>query len=92
MIEVFKTNVTDEAEAGNLLHQIHITFQDYEANFDLEDCDKILRVRSLSGEVDSYFIIAILREYGWRAEILPDDESPSDGEKVFTPELQFDHG
>jgi hypothetical protein len=92
MIEVFKTNVTDEVEACNLLRQIHITFQDYEANFDLEDCDKVLRVRSLSGEVDPYSIISILRKCGWHAEILPDDEPPFDNEKIFTPEMQFDHG
>jgi len=85
MIEVFKTNVNEEAQAKRLLRQIHITFQDYQANFDLEDCDRILRVKSLSGEVDPYFIIGILRKSGWNAEILP-DEPPSDGERNFVLE------
>ena len=46
MIEVFKTNVDDRVQANLLVDQIHQTYSDYKANFDLEDCDKILRVAS----------------------------------------------
>ena len=89
MIEVFKTNVNDEIQASNLVRLIHITFQDYLANFDLEDCDRILRVRSISGEVDSSLVIGILRQWGWSASILP-DEPPADVEKDFIRTLLCD--
>jgi len=46
MIEVFKTNVKHADHAKILVDQIHTTFADYTANFDLEDCDRILRVVS----------------------------------------------
>lgn len=90
MIEVFKTNVNDEVQAKSLLRLIHMTFQDYQANFDLEDCDRILRVKNLSGEVDCYFIIGILRKSGWNAEILPDDKPPSADEKNLALEQILD--
>ncbi len=46
MVEVFKTNVEDSSHADLLIEQIHKTYTHYTANFDLEDCDKILRVES----------------------------------------------
>jgi hypothetical protein len=76
MVEVFKTNINDEGVANSLLDKIHNTFNDHRANFDLQDCDKILRVRCLAGPVQSYYIMSIVREEGWYAEILPDDEPP----------------
>lgn len=45
MIEVFKTNVQDKHQAEMLLEKIHATFYPCSANFDLEDCDNILRVK-----------------------------------------------
>ena len=48
MVEVFKTNVHDVDQVNLLLNQIHNTFKGYKANFDLEDCDKILRIVSAS--------------------------------------------
>jgi len=48
MVEAFKINVSDADKANLLLDQIHNTFKGYKANFDLEDCDKILRIVSAS--------------------------------------------
>lgn len=44
MIEVFKTDVRNERDVNLLIALIHKTFGEYRANFDLEDCDRILRV------------------------------------------------
>jgi len=44
MVEVFKTNVQRKGEAKILLLKLTEQFSDYKINFDLEDCDKILRV------------------------------------------------
>jgi len=72
MVEVFKTNVQDPDNANLLLDQIHKTFKGYKANFDLEDCDKILRIVFTSELMDSSALINLLQGYGFEAEILPD--------------------
>ena len=73
MIEVFKTNVRDRDHANMLIDQIHKTFVDYKANFDLEDCDNILRVKCTTGIIQSSFLINFLKGFGFNAEILPDE-------------------
>lgn len=73
MVEVFKTNVGDRTSANILLDRIHKTFIAYEANFDLEDCDRILRVHCETGDVPASPLIALLQEYGFIAEVLPDE-------------------
>ena len=76
MVEVFKTNVKDQGHAKLLIDQIHKTFLDYKANFDLDDCDKILRVKSTSGSIESAFVIDLIKDYGFHAEVLPDEFPP----------------
>jgi hypothetical protein len=76
MIEVFKTNVNNQCEAEMLLARIHKTFIHYSANFDLSDCDRILRVKNPIGSVKSSMIIAVIKQAGFEAEILPDEIGP----------------
>jgi hypothetical protein len=45
MIEVFKTDVRDSAEANRLVLEIDTRFSGCAANFDLSDCDRILRIK-----------------------------------------------
>jgi hypothetical protein len=85
MVEVFKTDIRDEAHATMLLDQIHKNFRGYKANFDLEDCDKILRVKCTTGTIQPYRIIGLLKDFGCHAEVLPDDEEPSDAMKMISP-------
>ncbi|MFC5408667.1 hypothetical protein ACFPMF_05075 [Larkinella bovis] len=73
MVEVFKTDVQERRQANRLIGQINRLFSDYTVSFDLEDCDKILRVQSKTGLVDAELVIAILEDSGFTAEILPDD-------------------
>lgn len=72
MIEVFKTNVTQRVHANMLVLQIHKAFNNYEVNFDLDDCDKILRVKSVSGIIQCSCLVDLLKRFGFDAEILPD--------------------
>ena len=72
MVEVFKTNVNDHDHANKLISQIHKSFFEYTANFDLEDCDKILRVKCTTGVIQSSLLIDLLKDFGFHAEILPD--------------------
>ena len=74
MVEVFKTNVQYQSQANILVEQIHKTFPPYIANFDLEDCDNILRVECSTEMIKSSLLIALLKDFGYTAEILPDDE------------------
>ena len=73
MVEVFKTNVEHFDHAAMLIDQIHQVFAEYKANFDLDDCDRILRVKSNNGLVHSSPVIELLKYYGFDAEVLPDD-------------------
>lgn len=73
MVEVFKTNVNDSNHADMLIEEIHLAFMGYKANFDLEDCDKILRIKCTNGCVQSSLIIDFLKDFGFHAEILPDE-------------------
>ena len=72
MVEVFITDVKDPGEAQLRVERIHAAFTGYKANFDLEDCDRILRVLSATGLVETYRIIGLLKELGCHAEVLPD--------------------
>ena len=73
MVEVFKTNVKDQGIADELIDQIHRVFIGHRANFDLQDCDNILRVKCMTGSVESRLIINLLKELGCNAEILEDE-------------------
>jgi hypothetical protein len=73
MIEVFKTNVSDRPHAIRVIELIQRNFIGYKANFDLEDCDKILRVKSTVGPVQSSLLIDLLRAQGYAAEVLTDE-------------------
>ena len=73
MIEVFKTNVRNSHHANMLMEKIHSSFPSYTANFDLADCDNILRVKSTSEAVEPMLLIDLLRQHGFHAEVLPDE-------------------
>ncbi|HTF29925.1 MAG TPA: hypothetical protein VK625_13830 [Flavitalea sp.] len=44
MIAVFKTGVTNQNDASCLIKTLQNQYPDYRINFDLEDCDNILRI------------------------------------------------
>ncbi|MDB5120630.1 MAG: hypothetical protein JWN56_1848 [Sphingobacteriales bacterium] len=73
MVEVFKTNVTDRQQANILIREIHLAFSNYKANFDLEDCDNILRIECNSANICIDYILSLLNEFGFYAEVLPDE-------------------
>jgi hypothetical protein len=72
MVEIFKTDVKDRDQANRLIDRIHKTFINYKANFDLEDCDRILRVQSSAGSVRATLLIELSKDLGINAELLPD--------------------
>jgi hypothetical protein len=74
MVEVFKTNVSDCDSATTLAVAIHKTFWGYTATFDLEDCDKILRIECPSAHIQNSCVIRLIQDYGFTAEVLSEDE------------------
>ncbi len=46
MVEIFKTNVSNKRHANRLLKTLHQRFPYCCFNFDLDDCDRILRAQS----------------------------------------------
>jgi hypothetical protein len=64
MVEVFKTNVKRRDEAKRLIQHIGLRFPSYKINFDLTDCDKILRVEGeniLVKELTEFLILSNLQ-------------------------------
>jgi hypothetical protein len=74
MVEVFKTNVQHPDHAKMLIDEIHATFRNYTANFDLEDCDRILRVKCSRNFVEAFALLELLKKYGFDGEVLSDDK------------------
>lgn len=70
MVEVFKTDVNKPDHAASIVQRISEHFREYQVNFDLEDCDRILRVKSSDNHVRSEAIIELLADHGFRAEVL----------------------
>ena len=70
MVEVFKTNVQQLELAEQLVSVLRGRFDFCKINFDLEDCDKILRVEGKQICVET--IIEILNTHGLQCEILTD--------------------
>jgi len=68
VVEVFKTNVEQVEHSEMLIDQIINQIPNSQINFDLEDCDKILRIEAES--VSNQLIIEILHQNGYRAEVL----------------------
>lgn len=69
-VEVFKTNVQGNEEANNLAKVIHQHYPESQVNFDLEDCDKILRIAGRQIEPEAIVILA--SALGYQIEELPD--------------------
>lgn len=68
MVEVFKTNVLSNSEALRILDRLEMEFPGLKMNFDLEDCDKILRVEGRG--IFPERIIRILNARNYQCEVL----------------------
>jgi len=62
MVEIFKTNVTNKKLAGRVLKILHTRMPAYTFNFDLEDCDRILRAQCAARAIETAIIINVVKE------------------------------
>ncbi|MEO5781895.1 MAG: hypothetical protein ABIQ07_01410 [Ginsengibacter sp.] len=68
MIEVFKTNVGEVYAAQKIMASLVEHFPESKINFDLHDCDKILR---FEGEIIlASKVISIVKENGFTCSVL----------------------
>jgi len=72
MIEVFKTSVQSPIQARIIEQLLLVQNPLLEINFDLEDCDKILRIKNIEDPVDISSVLKVLNETGIYVEVLID--------------------
>jgi hypothetical protein len=70
MIEVFKTNVETIDDSKLVLEILTEKYPETTMNFDLDDCDNILRVEGNNLIIEQ--IISIIMAEGFYCEVLPD--------------------
>lgn len=68
MIEVFKTDIRNKTTAKAILKILKQSFPTSNFNFDLNDCDKILRIESNKKNINK--VIEVINSQGFRCEVL----------------------
>ncbi len=68
MVEVFKTNVTKKSQSKILLCKLSETYPSLKINFDLSDCDKVLRIEG--DNMEAARIVSLVNEHGFTCEVL----------------------
>ena len=68
MIEVFKTNVQEFSEAQKLVALLLRHFPNSKINFDLDDCDKVLRVECNNLRIEK--VMTLVTEKGFLCTVL----------------------
>ncbi len=68
MVEVFKTNVRESAEANDLVRLLIQHFPGSRVNFDLEDCDSVLRIEG--GNIAAAKVMMLVNANGFACNVL----------------------
>ena len=68
MIEVFKTNINCPSQSAMLIEKLLEHYPEGKINFDLDDCDKILRVEC--EDICAEKIMEIVNSTGFDCEVL----------------------
>ncbi|WP_414458253.1 hypothetical protein [Flavobacterium sp. NG2] len=73
MIEIYKTNIIKIDQAKKVYNQLKKSFPSYKIDFDLEDCDRILRIDTIDKELNQDAILKIVTDCGFYIEVLADE-------------------
>ena len=68
MVEVFKTNVQEFAEAQKLVAVLRRHFPNSKINIDLDDCDKVLRVEGNNLRIEK--VMTLVTKKGFVCTVL----------------------
>ncbi len=72
IVQVFKTDVRDQKAANHIILFLGGIFSHCRINFDLEDCDRVLRIENHRGSLEEAEIQWIIAKYGYHCEPLRD--------------------
>ena len=70
IVKVFKTDIRDQATAAQIAKQLESYFGESRINFDLDDCDNILRIESRHTVIGDLEIQALVTQWGYHCEPL----------------------
>lgn len=68
MVEVFKTNVERPEEAAKLVKKLSLQLPGCKINFDLTDCDNILRIEGK--DIEPPAIVTIMQDDNYECVVL----------------------
>lgn len=68
MVEIFKTNMPDRSQAERMLSLLVMHFRESRINFDMHDCDKILRVEA--NHIMPEKVIELMQMHGYHCQVL----------------------
>jgi hypothetical protein len=68
MVEIFKTDVQETLKRDHLLERLRSEIIDCKINFDLEDCDRILRVEGQQIAISK--VLELMKKEGHFCELL----------------------
>ena len=72
VVQVFRTNVPDEKAAQPILFFLERYFSHCRINFDLEDCDRVLRIENRQQPIEEAMIQQLVARHGYHCEPLLD--------------------
>ncbi len=72
-VEIFQTNIKDSNNAARLKKELSILYPYSKINFDLEDCDRILRIET-HYKINTKQIIALGHHLGVLIKLLEDEK------------------
>lgn len=67
-VKIFKTNVQNDKDSAKIATALLTQYPLYKINFDLEDCDKILRVEADQCGIETDNIIMYMVGFGYRCQ------------------------
>lgn len=72
MVEIFRTNVKNKKLAGKVLKALSLHLPAFKFNFDLDDCDRILRAQSSGCPVECHKIMQIVQGHSVEISVWED--------------------
>lgn len=72
MIEIFKTNVTKKSASKRVKSKLLEVIPAAAINFDLDDCDRILRIQNENQNFDARQVVDMVEAMGFDCEVLKD--------------------
>ena len=70
IVEIFKTDVSTISDANFIIKELRRHFPSFRINFDLNDCDKILRLEAKACEIEVHQIVKIVRKLNFKIELI----------------------